>query len=152
MKWNGIELEKITKTQIYDPPKTMLVWNNLTDYITESLVVAIVKRMDGLCAICFDGEIYPYCAEIPEAPKPRRATNRELAKWLAQGNGEICDTSYNKVHAKIHFDYEVDSIECDSRYRIRKWNDTDWHEPDVAYMGIAEVKHAIDKFDPEYGG
>lgn len=80
MNFNGHELKEITKPQIFDPPKKMLVWNNIMDYAITSLVVAIVERMDGICAICHDGEIYPYCAEIPEEPKPRRSTNRELAK------------------------------------------------------------------------
>lgn len=27
--------------------------------------------------------------ELLDPPKPRRATNRELSRWLAQGNGQI---------------------------------------------------------------
>lgn len=135
MKYNGIELIKITEPQILDPPKKMLVWNNIMDYTITSLVVAIVERMDGICAICHDGEIYPYCAEIPEAPKPRRVTNRELSKWLAQGNGEtkdICDI----VMPNMCYIESKCNDEVFSKVKVRKWEDEDWHEPTADYLGL----------------
>ncbi len=152
MNFNGQELKEITKPQIFDPPKKMLVWNKIMDYAITSLVVAIVERMDGICAICHDGEIYPYCAEIPEEPKPRRSTNRELAKWLAQGNGEVLTLmqmtnkhSYEIVASTWHYFCGEENKVVDYGYEgkcckgIRKWEDTEWHEPTVDYMELEVV-------------
>jgi len=132
INYNGMELEEVTTPQIFDPPKKMLVWNNIMDYAIQSMVVAIVERMDGLCAMCYDGEIYPHCSEIPDPPRPRRATNRELARWIAEGKGEIlvphCVTQ--------HVSYPVgrDNAECVSGQQVRKWSDIEWHEPTVDYL------------------
>ena len=69
----------------------------------------------------------------------RRATNRELAHWLNKGNGECisvddrgwksqCRTTwpYNELNenASVHSVY------------IRKWCDTEWHDPDASYMEL----------------
>lgn len=72
----------------------------------------------------------------PKKPKPRRATKRELAKWLAQGNGEMSSDHpaaslviNNKPYVKTQGEDPVDDATI-----IRKWEDTDWHEPTVDYM------------------
>lgn len=140
MNFNGQELKEITKPQIFDPPKKMLVWNKIMDYAITSLVVAIVERMDGICAICHDGEIYPYCAEIPEEPKPRRSTNRELAKWLAQGNGEIFLEGTNFAVSTQHiYSRGIEDEPCGEDYVVRKWDDTEWHKPTLDYMELEVV-------------
>ena len=76
---------------------------------------------------------------LPYPPKPRRATNRELARWLAQGNGELLVGNRIRDYG---FEYEIH--ECDfpalETWKVRKWEDTEWHEPDVDYMGLEEVK------------
>ena len=143
MKYKGIELKEITKSQIFDPPKKMIAWNDCLAEPEEVFVYAIgpstmIYRVrtisdDGLNNSCQ----YMYCAEIPEEPKPRRATNRELAKWLAQGNGQ---KSGNKGIACISYSYGhlADDCEIDKNVVVRKWDDTEWHEPDVQYMGIEE--------------
>ena len=73
--------------------------------------------------------------EIPEEPKPRRATNRELAEWLAKGNGQ---KSGNKGIACISYSYGhlADDCEIDKTVVVRKWGDAEWHEPTVDYMGL----------------
>ena len=80
-----------------------------------------------------------FCALLPDPPKPRRATNRELARWLAQGNGELLVGNRIRDYG---FEYEIH--ECDfpalETWKVRKWEDTEWHEPDVDYMGLEEVK------------
>lgn len=139
MKYKGIELKEITKPQICNPPKKMLVWNNTMDYAVSSMIVAIVERMDGLCAMCYDGESYPHCAEIPEEPKPRRATNRELAWWLAQGNGEWCmKNGTGQIGANTNYGYSTykENQNVTDGVLVRKWEDTEWHEPTAEYMGI----------------
>lgn len=72
----------------------------------------------------------------PKKPKPRRATKRELAMWLARGNGEMSSDHpavslviNNKPYEKKHGEDPVDNDTI-----IRKWEDADWHEPTVDYM------------------
>ena len=134
IKYNGMELEEVSTPQIFDPPKKMLVWNNIMGYAIQSMIVAIVERMDGLCAVCYDGEIYPHCAEIPEAPKPRRATNRELARWLAQGNGEVLCSDNRMIHSFWEYDRLTSGLSVCDYAKVRKWSDTEWHEPTVEYL------------------
>lgn len=137
MKYKGIELKEITEPQIFDPPKKMLVWNNTMDYAIQSMIVAIVERMDGLCAMCYDGETYPHCTEIPEEPKPRRATKQEFARWIAQGKGEWKERYSDYAFVQWDSYREAEANEpCSEKIVVRKWDDTEWHEPTVDYMGI----------------
>lgn len=85
--------------------------------------------------------------------KPRRATNRELSKWLGQGHGEyiyqvdLANYTYtyddmSKVNIASNT-YTYDGIsgeknEVPSYVKVRKWEDADWHEPTVDYMGIEQ--------------
>lgn len=133
MKYKGIELKEITTSQIFDPPKEMLVWNYVDSTPFKVTVHAIVASKT-FPVIAKEGD-YQYCAEIPEELKPRRATNRELSKWLAKGHGEYTNTGCS---AASYYAYLFDSEETEVGYNIlvRKWDDVDWHEPTVDYMGI----------------
>ena len=137
MKYKGIELKEITKQQIVDPPREMLVWDSETDKLEreprKEMVYAIVKLGTHYVAITSSYQ-WEFCAEIPEEPKPRRATNMELAKWLAQGKGQILGTKISTI-----YDYNAglaDNGEVPKFFKVRKWEDTDWHEATVDYMGI----------------
>ena len=139
MEYNGIKLKEVTESQIVDPPKKMLVWDCDPGCLLRADVLAIVNRRDNGYPVITKTGTYRHCAEIPEEPKPRRATNRELSKWLAKGHGEYtntlcCSTSY------ITYEYFLDSAESEASYNIlvRKWDDADWHEPTVDYMGIEQ--------------
>ena len=149
MKYRGIELKEITEPQICKPPKKMLVWNNTMDYTIASMVVAIAERMDGLCAMCYDGESYHHCAEIPKEPKPKMAMNLELSKWLAQGNGEVLTlmqmvngSSREMVETAWHYFSGEDYDEVEYGFEgqrckgVRKWDETEWNEPTVEYLGL----------------
>lgn len=138
INYNGMELEEVTEPQIFDPPKKMLVWNNIMDYAIQSMIVAIVERMDGLCAMCYDGEIYPHCALLPDPPKPRRVTNRELSRWLAQGNGEWKHEAFCTANIGMQYDEDVRDKQLYDNVVVRKWSDTEWHEPTVDYLGLEE--------------
>jgi hypothetical protein len=63
----------------------------------------------------------------PEEPKPRIMTYRELAEWLAKGNGQI------KVGGEIHFwlDYVEGTDAMEVCYKIRRWGSEEWIEPTV---------------------
>lgn len=78
----------------------------------------------------------------PEQSKP--VTSRELAKWLAQGNGEVyCYDSEDGYVSNVHtyLDYDISSGEekCNQNtlpVKVRKWEDSEWHEPTREYMGL----------------
>ena len=73
-------------------------------------------------------------------------THRELALWLAQGNGEIYhyDDSGFKTEVKTSYGYHQEYENCDcNEYKtfhskIRKWGDTEWVTPTREYMGLEE--------------
>ena len=132
MEYNGIELKKITTSQIFDPPKEMLVWDYVDSAPFKMPVHAIVASKT-FPVIAEEGD-YQYCAEIPETP---RVTNRELSKWLAKGHGEYRNQIGAVSNLYIYVDQETDVV-VPSYIRVRKWDDADWHEPTVDYMGIEQ--------------
>ena len=139
MEYNGIKLTEVTGSQIVDPPKEMFVWDYDPGCLLRADVLAIVNgRENGYPVITKTGT-YRHCAKIPEEPKPRRATNRELSKWLAKGHGEYTNTQCS-ASSYITYAYLFDSEESEVSYNIlvRKWDDVGWHEPTVDYMGIEQ--------------
>lgn len=137
MNYNGKErLEEITEPQIVEPPKKMYVWRNGYEQPLEDLVVAIVKRADGICAITFDGDCYPYCAKITEKQKPRRATWKELAYWLMDGKGLVVDENTSRVDTGVFFNRVDLDAEVSDNLKVMRRDDTDWQEPTVDYLGL----------------
>lgn len=57
-------------------------------------------------------------------------TNRELAEWLARGNGEIC---MSDIRLSYH-NYEEDDKPVTEMF-VRKWDDV-WHRPTRQYLGL----------------
>lgn len=135
MKYKGIELEEITEPQLFNPPKTMLVWDNDGECPVELNVCAIVNR-DGFRVIT-ERSAWRHCAEIPEEPKKKLATYRELARWLAEGNGEM---KAGSELAYTHMNYNLirANSEADSTAKVRKWEDTEWVAPTREYLGLGD--------------
>ena len=126
MEYKGIKLTEVTGSQIVDPPKKMLVWDYEPGCLLKADVLAIVNGRESGYPVITKTGTYRHCAEIPEEPKSRRATNRELSKWLAKGHGEYtntlcCSTSY------ITYEYFLDSAESEvsENILVRKWDDVD---------------------------
>jgi uncharacterized protein (TIGR02145 family) len=140
MKYKGKELKEITTPQVFDPPKQMLVWDCKAPFI--QTVYAVIRTVNGTTQVVCNGSLRClHCADIPEEPKPRRATNRELAKWLAQGNGEWGISKCGVIEkAEIGWFYDTgyENQTLQSALRVRNWDDTEWHEPTVDYMGIED--------------
>ena len=137
IKYNGMELDEVTEPQIFDPPQEMLVIDEADDKPIKKRVAAILAT--GYChnVVATDETFWQSCFMIPEKPAPRRATNRELAKWIAQGYGEMLgdDTCTYILH---HHNYPKHhpNDECGGFIMVRKWDDTEWHEPTIDYMRI----------------
>ena len=152
MQYNGHELVEVTEPQVFNPPKEMLVWDECDEgeilkgkyELKRVKVYGIIATTGARVVALFNGDLVHFekCAEIPEEPKPRRATNRELAKWLSQGNGEFTIVSdKNQLWSTSFFGgrgYERDHEDepVDGKIRVRKWDDTEWHEPTVDYIGL----------------
>lgn len=66
-------------------------------------------------------------------------SNRMLAKWLAQGMGEILYTHHVHV-CGTEFKYSADeaNMNVNCTIRVRKWDDVVWHVPTKEYLGIEE--------------
>lgn len=62
--------------------------------------------------------------------KKRRMTNRELAKWLAEGKGQIIE-GLGKFVRTTYVYKDGDNTPCYKDVMIRAWNETEWHAPEV---------------------
>ena len=130
MIYKGHELKPLTERNVWDKPHKMLCWDEEYEKPEIREVVAFFPELNDRChVVCIDGGWFAKCAEIPEEQKPRRATNRELSKWLAQGNGECLGTDgCIYTHHDEFLADECDDI-CFYGALVRKWDDTEWHEP-----------------------
>ena len=131
MEYKGIELKEVTKPQIFDPPKKMLVWGRY-ERIAELDVYAIVGRKD-FPVIC-ENSTWRHCAEIPEVPESELVTYRELARWLAKGNGEVKNANTICPNWNYYDDQENKPVK--DSLLVRKWDDTEWHKPTREYLGL----------------
>ena len=133
MKYKGIELTEVTEPQLFDPPKKMLVWDNCSN-IAELDVYAIVSRED-FRVIC-ENSSWRHCAEIPSFPESKPITYRELARWLAKGNGEVMWA--NNVLSNWNYSTDEENKALDESLSVRKWDDTEWHKPTREYLGLED--------------
>ena len=133
MKYKGIELKEVTEPQIFNPPKKMLVWDRYGDE-AEHEVYAIVSRED-FPVIC-ENSTWRHCAEIPEVPELELVTYRELARWLAEGNGEVMWA--NNVLSNWNYSTDEENKALDESLSVRKWDDTEWHKPTMEYLGLED--------------
>lgn len=143
INYNGMELEEVTEPQIFDPPKTMAVWDGRgpnerkNESITE--VFCILPKKYAEMTVVTANSRFGHCALLPEKTEPRRATNRELAKWIASGNGEVKDI-IDVAITFYSYPNGLENTEVRDGIKVRKWDDTEWHKPDVEYMSIEEDK------------
>ena len=139
INYNGMELEEVTEPQIFDPPKTAVVWddNGPTERKNESItkVFAILSKKHTEWPVVTMNSRFGHCALLPEKTAARMATNRELARWIAQGNGELKDIIDVTI---TFFSYPngLENTEVRNGIKVRKWDDTEWHAPTVDYLGI----------------
>ena len=133
MKYKGIELEEVTEPQIFNPPKPMLVWDSDEKRPVELNVCAIVNREDF--RVITERSAWRHCAEIP---KPKNITHRELAKWLAQGNGEMRRGNMSMIFTSLSYASALGNDPIDEFTLVRKWDDTEWHKPTREYLGLED--------------
>lgn len=137
MKYKGIELKEFEsgKPVVFDPPKRMLVWDYDDETPTKVEVIAFIpnryhKAIEQM-------SVYIHCAEIPAA-LCLRATNRELAKWLVNGNGQYKTGGSPRLWTEHPYDIGYDEEACPNTIKVRKWCDKEWHEPTREYLGLED--------------
>ena len=133
MEYKGIELKEVTEPQIFDPPKKMLVWGRYEN-ITELDVYAIVGRKD-FPVIC-ENSTWRHCAEIPKVPESKLVTCRELASWIAKGNGEV--KADDVVYSNWNYYNEQENNPIKDSLLVRKWDEKEWHKPTREYLGLED--------------
>ena len=69
--------------------------------------------------------LYPY-----EEPPKQRMTNRQLAEWLAKGNGEYRHVDDSYTYSYYVYDNRYANNEVYDRV-IRPWDSEEWVEPTV---------------------
>lgn len=137
MKYKGIELKEFEseKPVLFDPPKLMFVWNDGdNEPATEQVFAFIPNRCYPVIGT---NDNLDHCAEIPEV-MCRRATNRELAKWLAQGSGQYKVSGGIRIWTDHPYDIGQDDDACSNFIKVRKWCDKEWHEPTREYLGLED--------------
>lgn len=115
-------------------PRMMWVWNNNEGDKVKRLVVHCFSRETDKSFVAerkndITVSYWKHCAEITKEPK--RMTNYEVAKWIADGAscGEFREYSFQ---AMVFHDYTYTigygNEPCDEDIRIRS-NGGEWHEP-----------------------
>lgn len=137
MKYKGIELKEFEseKPVLFDPPKKMLVWDYVDGTPIEKDVIAFIPNRYH--KVIEQTSLYIHCAEIPEVVC-RRATNRELAKWLVLGKGQYRVSGGIRIWTEHPYDIGHDDDACSTFIKVRKWGDNEWHEPTREYLGLEE--------------
>lgn len=136
MKYKGIELKEFEsdKPVLFDPPKRMLVWDYDDETPTETDVMAFIPNRNF--KVIEETSLFLHCAEIPEVTGQELVTYRELAHWLAKGNGEVKNANTICPNWN-YFDDQENCIVRDSLY-VRKWDETEWHKPTREYLGLED--------------
>lgn len=68
------------------------------------------------------------------------ARMHEVARWLAEGNGQVCDSRGGDVVSRDCFvsdgiKYQIfESFDFCGTLVIKKWEDSQWHEPTLEYI------------------
>lgn len=136
MKYKGIELVEETKEQIFDKPQKMVVWDNDEGNAGVVKVLAIISHREF--PVITEISSWKHGAKIPEIPEVL-ATHRELAKWLAQGNGEMRSGNLTMTFTNLAYDFSMADDPIGDHAIVRKWDDTGWHSPTREYLGLEEM-------------
>ena len=67
-----------------------------------------------------------------EEKKPERLTYKQLAMWLAKGNGQAMNKSSACVYTDNHHNPAYEDTILSNDWRVRKWDD-EWREPTREY-------------------
>ena len=69
---------------------------------------------------------------IVEEKKPERLTYKQLAMWLAKGNGQAINDERELTHSGICYPTQEDDLILPEGWQVRRWDD-EWREPTREY-------------------
>lgn len=92
------------------------------------------KKYPWCCGDVRWNHVYPVewnKEKVKEAlnPKPKRMTNRQLAMWVAKGNGEWTNDTLIACHSCYTYDKKEANDFVREDFRVRKWDSEEWSEP-----------------------
>ena len=99
------------------------------ELITE--LIAVEVKGDGMRPFFTkNGHWRQFIREVIEEDEPKRMTNRQLAEWLARGNGELTYKGSEFAYSGNFFNYykERQGEEVEKAL-IRLWNSNEWVIP-----------------------
>jgi hypothetical protein len=144
INYNGMELEEFTSNKpVAFPEGTKAIcWDSdiyEEGFRSELDIIAFIPYLKDPvltrdCLNDYQDSPYRHCALLPDPPKPRRATWLEVARWCATGNGIVYDSDRDKIDTGIMFKPSNEHEPIMDEIKVRKWSDTEWHEPTVDYL------------------
>ena len=109
-------------------PRMMWVWNSNVENKVQAKVIYVIKSDEYPVITDNDADLirYKHCAEIE---KPRRMTNKELARWLREKPTRECKWTFDGTICSVHtYNEKVENEEVHKDVRIRE-DDGEWKEP-----------------------
>ena len=114
-------------------PRMMQVWNSTVGCKVKRMVLHFTERNQSHPVVVLTSDNittanYKHCAEIE---KPRRMTNRELARWLREKPTRECKWTFDGCICSVHtYNEKVENEEVHKDVVIRE-DDGEWREPFV---------------------
>lgn len=68
----------------------------------------------------------------------KRVTNRRLARWLAQGHGELLRDFDLSTMTQLPYDPETAYDLVPEGFKVRRWSDDGWYAPTEEYINESE--------------
>lgn len=68
-----------------------------------------------------------------EEKKPLRLTWRQLAMWLAKGNGQAISPERFLLYSSNSYPMSQDELLLPDGWQVRRWDENEWHEPTMEY-------------------
>lgn len=120
----------------FNPPKPMMVWDCIGSSIphTELVIAYVPTRTSPVQTTECQ---WLHCAELATEP---RVTRLQIAKWLARGNGILQTKTGLFTDVCLYGDSPEgrgDNGPVPDDWKIRKWDDEEWHIPCLEYMELA---------------
>lgn len=94
------------------------VQNKILDYVTYDLSKTIK----------YEPSTFDRIEELP-TNKVRKMTNKELAEWLAKGNGQFKNGNFGSIKTVLVYTPKEENTMVNNTCLIRAWGEDTWHEP-----------------------
>lgn len=85
-------------------------------------------------------EDYEYKLVLGEINKYEMLTHKQLAEWLARGNGQMYKGKAGFNYSQFIYQAIYDDCPVPVGHYVRKWGDTKWHNPTMDYCYPNENK------------